>query len=720
MRFTPIFMLAILLSIICIGQQKLTVKVSDQKSGQPIAGASIILKGSKEGVSADSLGGALIIIPMLGRISLTISAISYEEKQIILDLPVKEELMNIFLEPAENENETVVVKATRSSRTIANIPTRIEIISGEELDEKGNMKPGEMRMLLGESTGIQVQQTSATSYNSTFRIQGLDGRYTQILKDGFPLYSGFSGGLSLMQIPPLDLKQVEVIKGSASTLYGGGAIAGLINLVSKMPKNERNLNFHINGTSAGGLDINGFYAQQFKKFGTAIFASSNSNRAYDPADIGLTAIPKFQRYTINPKLYWNFNAKTNLMVGINSTWEDRTGGDIQYIKGDNSSGYFEKNKTVRFATQESFERTFGNSVKLIVKNSINAFARTISTPDYIFDGDQLSTFTELSYDHHTENLEWIGGINLYTDNFSEKRTDSFPLRSYNQITFGSFLQNIWTARKWLQVESGLRADYIRERGWVVLPRISSLVEFSSKLTSRIGGGLGYKVPNIFTEEAEALHFRNIYPIDLSNTQLERSWGVNADINYRVRLFDGLNFSFNQLFFYTRINEPLILVSRPAGGLEFVTANGHIDTKGIETNVKFIYKNFKLFIGYTFTDAYNHFDSVKTILPLNPRNRLNNVLMYEIEDKLKIGIEAYYFSEEQLTDGSTGRSYWLAGLMAEKIWNRFSVYINFENILDVRQTKFGPIYTGPISNPIFKDIYAPLDGFVINGGIKIRL
>ena len=61
----------------------------------------------------------------------------------------------------------------------------------------------------------------------------------KLLRDGFPLYSGFSGGLSLMQVAPLDLKQVEVIKGSSSTLYGGGAIAGLVNLVSKTPTEKR-------------------------------------------------------------------------------------------------------------------------------------------------------------------------------------------------------------------------------------------------------------------------------------------------------------------------------------------------------------------------------------------------------------------------------------------------------------------------------------------------
>jgi iron complex outermembrane receptor protein len=94
-------------------------------------------------------------------------------------------------------------------------------------------------------------------------------------------------------------------------------------------------------------------------------------------------------------------------------------------------------------------------------------------------------------------------------------------------------------------------------------------------------------------------------------------------------------------------------------------------------------------------------------------------MYEIDDKLKIGAEAYYFSPQKLNDGTTGRGYWTAGLMAERIWKRFSLFINFENLTDTRQTKFGAIYTGSITNPIFKDIYAPLDGFVVNGGIKLK-
>ncbi len=95
-------------------------------------------------------------------------------------------------------------------------------------------------------------------------------------------------------------------------------------------------------------------------------------------------------------------------------------------------------------------------------------------------------------------------------------------------------------------------------------------------------------------------------------------------------------------------------------------------------------------------------------------------MSEIEGELKIGAGAYYVSQQKLNDGTIGKSYWTFGLMAEKTWKHFSLFINFENLTDIRQTRFDTIYTGSILKPTFRDIYAPVDGFIINGGIKIRL
>ena len=332
MKILFLTLLAILFSSAVLGQNDFKAKIKDIDNKEPLAGANAFLQGTTIGASSDENGLVTIKNIPNGQHIIIYSYIGYEDLTDTLHFPLSQlKPLEIYLSSETEETETVFVSATRSSRAIADIPTRVEPISGEELEEKGNMKPGDIRMLLNESTGIQTQQTSATSYNSSIRIQGLDGKYTQILKDGYPLYSGFSGGLSLLQIVPLDLEQVEVIKGASSTLHGGGAIAGLVNLVSKKPTNERKINLLFNGTSALGLDASAFYSQKFDQIGTTVFLSYNTGEPYDPADIGLTAIPEFTRYTINPKLYFYFNDETTLNIGINTTIEDRIGGDINYI-----------------------------------------------------------------------------------------------------------------------------------------------------------------------------------------------------------------------------------------------------------------------------------------------------------------------------------------------------------------------------------------------------
>ncbi|HYD20096.1 MAG TPA: carboxypeptidase-like regulatory domain-containing protein, partial [Flavipsychrobacter sp.] len=169
-------------------------KASIQNDEQePLAGATITWKEGKLSAAADSTGTVTLTGIASGVQTFTITHIGYQEKTLsyTFPLPAGTTILILLEEEEEEHEEEVIVRATRTSRTIANTPTRIEVISGEELEEKGNMKPGDIRMLLSESTGIQTQQTSATSYNAGIRIQGLDGRYTQLLRDGYPLYAGF-------------------------------------------------------------------------------------------------------------------------------------------------------------------------------------------------------------------------------------------------------------------------------------------------------------------------------------------------------------------------------------------------------------------------------------------------------------------------------------------------------------------------------------------------
>ncbi|WP_345209491.1 TonB-dependent receptor [Mucilaginibacter gynuensis] len=724
MKKLIVLLMALLYTAAAYSQNTFKAIIKDAETGEKLTGATAQLQGSDKGASTDTSGMLTLVNIPNGLQIIQFSFVGYATRIDTLTFPLVQTTPLIIQLNAEGETLTeVTIGATRSSRTIANIPTRVEVISGEEMDEKANMKPGDIRMLLAESTGIQTQQTSATSGNSSIRIQGLDGKYTQIIRDGFPLYSGFSGGLGLLQVAPLDLKQVEVIKGSSSTLYGGGAIAGLVNLVSKTPEEQRQLNFLLNGTSAKGLDASAFYSEKYGKLGATVYAAYNHGSPYDPSDIDLTAIPKFNRVTVNPKLFVYFDTNTTLTAGINATIEDRTGGDLHFIEGNGDAlhSYFEQNNTQRYSTQLQLDHNINPNQKLSVKNSVSYYKRGIRLPDYLFSGSQTSTYSEANYTSHGETTDWVAGLNYLTDNFTENRNSNFPLRSYRQNTIGGFVQNTWDVSKVFILESGLRGDYHNNYGFFVLPRISGLWKISPQVSTRLGGGLGYKAPNVFTEDAERIQFRNVLPVNVSETRAERSYGANYDINYRTGLFNNsVSFSVNQLFFYTRIENPLLLNALPNGNLQYQQPGGDLNTKGIETNVKLTYGDFKLFLGYTYADVSRHIGNSIDAYPLVSPHRLNNVLMFEVENQWKIGAEAYFFSKQKLNDGSTGNSYWTAGLMAERIWERFSIFINFENLTDTRQTKFGSIYTGSISNPTFKDIYAPLDGFVVNGGVKFRL
>ena len=716
------FITIILLNITAfVHGQNIIAIIKDEGAKQPLPGISVRIKTlNLSAVTNDKGVFSFNNIPP-GKHDIEITGTGFKEFEQTFTFPLaSSDTIQIFLEQEAATLDEVTVSSTRSGRSVKNTPTRVEVIAEEEINEEAAMRPGDIRMLLAESTGIQTQQTSATSANASIRIQGLDGRYTQILKDGFPIYSGAANGLGLLQTPPLDLKQVEIIKGSSSTLYGGGAVAGLINLISKTPAEKKELNFNVNVTSAGGLDVNSFYSQRFKKVGVTLFVSRNSNKAYDPAGIFFTAIPKFERYTVNPKFFLYFNEKTKLNFGINSTFENRLGGDIKVVqvKGDIIHSYFERNKTQRLSTQFSLDHQLNKNSRIVFKNSIGSFNRFIESNNYIFDGNQLSSFSEATYVSNHEKTDWVTGLNVLTDHFTEKKINAPVLRDYDLNTFGAFVQNTFRASALLTLETGLRGDYIQNYGFVLLPRISALFKITPKLTSRIGGGFGYKAPTIFTEESERLLYKNVLPIDPAINKTERSYGANMDVTYRTT-FDKITFSVNQFFFYTYLKDPLFLAQLPNGASKFINTIGNTNTKGAETNIKLGYDKISLYLGYTFIDAKNKNAGVLTQNPLTPKHRINTALVYDIEDKWRFGSELYYFDKQIRNDGTTGRHYWLTGLVAERFWKNFSVYINFENFGDVRQTKFESIFTGTVTNPVFKDIYAPLEGFVVNGGLKFK-
>jgi outer membrane receptor for ferrienterochelin and colicins len=334
-------------------QNTFTTIVKDITSKLPISSASVSIQNNNIGKATNNNGVVQLTTIANGQQIVLFSSVGYASKIDTLYFPLAtNDTLFVYLEKEEEEEEEVIVQSTRTSRTIKNTPTRVETIDGEELDEKNNMRPANVSMLLHESTGLQVQQTSATTGNASIRVQGLDGRYTQLLKDGYPNFGNFASGLSILEIPPLDLKQVEIIKGPASTLYGGGAIAGVVNFISKTPKEKFEGDFILNQSNIGQTNIAAFVAQQKNKFGYTFLAAVNFAKLYDVDKDGFTEIPKSNNFTIHPKLFYYPNTTTVIMLGNSFTKGKNEGGDINVIKGNPSATnvYFENNNTTRNTT----------------------------------------------------------------------------------------------------------------------------------------------------------------------------------------------------------------------------------------------------------------------------------------------------------------------------------------------------------------------------------
>ncbi len=698
-------------------QNTLEIKIFTDKEKEPLLGASVYIETLNKGAITNFDGVAFLEDIPNGEYKLQISFLGFETLEKLITIPSNEELI-FYLKESSNALDEVVLQSTRSTRTVRKIPTRIEFIGAEELGEKAIMNPTNISMVLRESTGIQMQQTSLSSANTNIRIQGLDGRYTQLLRDGFPLYGGFSSGLSILQIPPLDLRQFEIIKGSSSTLYGGGAIAGLVNMVSKTPNEEPALDIMLTQTQALGSTANVFYGERRDKWGWTLYGSGHYQKAYDPEDDGFSNLPQTQSISFNPKLFYYPSDNTTFWFGINGTYDDRKGGDITKIE-DGENGihqYTEENLSKRVSTQAVFESQLDSVQSISVKNSIAFFDRSLDIPDLSFKGSQWNTFTEAAYQKQGVKADWVLGANLYSTVFNERGN---PLeRDQKDVTVGLFANNIYDLSEQWILETGLRTDYAIGWGFFALPRISLLYKSNNNFSSRLGGGLGYKVPDIFTEEAEFINFRNVLQIDKDALKAERSYGLNLDFNYQTRLTDEIGFSVNQLFYLTAIRNGLLLNSIDGDLFQFENASGEILSKGAETNIKFTYKDFRWFLNYAFIDTRLNYLPGNPQKPLTAKHNAGSVLMYESE-KWRIGYETFYTGKQLLSNGFETTDFFTMGLLVMRNFKWGSTFVNFENFTDRRQSRFSPLVLPPHENPTFPEIYAPTDGFIFSVGIILK-
>ena len=701
--------LALSVAFIASAQTSASVLIEVRAGNAAMADADVRVAGTA--VRTDANG--MVRIPVKpGSLDIAVTKDGFAPAGVTVTVPEGQELkVLIELSPAEIE-ESVTVSATRTNKRLEDQPMRVEVLVREEIEEKMLMTPGDIVMMLNEMGGMRVQATSPSLGAASVRVQGMKGRYTRFLSDGLPLF-GEVGGLGLLQIPPMDLAQVEVIKGTASSLYGAGAMAGVVNLISRRPGAEPERELMLNRSSRGATDAILWYATPLRGgWALSLLGGGHWQQLADVDDDGWSDLPGYARGVVRPRLFWNNGTGSSLFVTAGATIEDRRGGTREdAVLPATGAAYRESLNTRRWDAGALWQTLWKQRYVATARAAVSRAAHAHVFGEIEEDDGHTTGFGEIAVRGTAGAHTWVAGAAVERDQY---RSDT--LRRFNH-TFtipGIFVQDDVTVAGWVSLSGSARFDHHSEYGAFFSPRVAAFFRAGS-WTSRISAGAGFFGPSALTEETEAAGLTRLtIPMPL---KAERGSSASFDIS---RTQGAL--SYTGTLFASRVADP-VHVDRSTG-LVLRNADDAATNVGVELLATVRREPFALTANYTFVQSRQWDGAQRVESPLTPRHSAGVVGMWEREDAGRVGLEIYYTGRQRLEENpyaADSDPYVIVGLLAERPFGRLRLFVNGENLTGVRQSHAHPLLR-PSRAPDGRwtvDAWAPLDGRTVNGGIRLR-
>src|SRR5687767_2447902 len=502
------------------------VQITVAEPMAPVEG--VLIRAAGRSTTTDASGNARLTLPA-GRQTLSLARIGYQPRRIPV-LVARDSVVSIKVEFVMDdmamELEEVRVTATRIERLAGDAPIKVEVIDEMEVDENTLMAPSGITMLLNETPGLRVQAASPSLGTGSVRILGLPGQYTSMLADGLPLYGGSASALGPLDISPVDLLRVEIIKGAASALYGGQALGGVINLVSKPPTGRSEV--LLNRRTMGVTDAATWLSRRFSdNSGISLLMSGTVQEAADPDDDGWGDQPRARRWGIRPRFSSSNASGRSLFITAGYAYDDRQGGTLDDGRTPDGSRFREGltgqradvGATLRLPTMDSGQVTF--------RFALSTNGRERGFGDGPIERDRISTgFAEATRAMKTNRGALVLGAAVQADAYHNKLNSSFD---HEWVTPGLFV----TADRDIgpvTVSASVRGDVHPEEGVEVTERLAILLRPAPLWTIRLGGGTGFTAPTSMTEEVEAIGLREIQPSTLRG---EHSYGAMLDVNGRL-------------------------------------------------------------------------------------------------------------------------------------------------------------------------------------------
>ena len=686
--------------------QAASIRVLVTAGGTPVAGASVVVNGMPQ--RTDERGGVTVEIAP-GTIQIVVSKEGLAPATASLELRAGEaRTLTLALEPQAEMEEHVVVSATRTGRTADEEPTRVDIVDREEIEEKAMMTPGDVVMMLNETGGVRVQATSPSLGAASIRIQGMRGRYTRFLADGLPLYGEQIGAIGLLQIPPADLGRVEVIKGVASSLYGAGAMGGVVNLVAKQPGATPEGEVLLNRSSRGATDGVLYLARPLsERWGGTLLAGGHGQQRTDVDGDGWGDLPGYARVIVRPRLFFDDKSGRTFFATAGFTAEDRSGGTMEGAAPQPiGAAYREALDTRRVDAGVTAQTLVRNRYVAAARGS---FVRQDETRQYgeNVERDTHSTgFAEVTLRGTAPRQTWVAGAAFERDVFDPL---DVPAAAFDFSVPGVFAQDDIDVTRWLSLSGSARVDLHSTYGTFVSPRVSMLIK-GGDWSSRVAVGSGFFAPTALTEETEAAGLTRLTV--LGPLREERGTSASIDVSAARRDLKG-----TVTLFASRVRDP-VEVERED---RYTLANEAtpLDTVGVDMAGSWIRAPFSIYASYTYVHARDQRGEV----PLTPRHTAGVDFAWERPSTWRVGLEWYYTGVQALEANpyrEESRPYMLFGALVSRRLGRYRLFVNAENLGDVRQTRWDPLVrpSRAVDGRWTVDAWAPLDGRNVNGGVRI--
>lgn len=690
--------------------QPATIQVEVRAAGKPVDKAEVIVAGA--GYHTDT-SGRVTITTAAGTVAVTVVKEGFAAATAAVQVAAgAEQSVIVELQPQPTIEESVtVVATTRTNKRLEDQPMRVEVLAREEIEEKMLMTPGDIVMMLNEMGGMRVQATSPSLGAASVRIQGMRGRYTRVLSDGLPLY-GEVGGLGLLQIPPMDLGQVEVVKGVASALYGAGAMGGVVNLLSRRPTTESMQEFLLNRSTRGATDAVAFLSGPLGSgWSASLLGGGHWQHITDVDGDAWADLPGYARAVVRPRFFWDGGDGRAFFATTGVTYEDRDGGTVDGVLSATGQPYLEALETQRYDVG-GFGQFLVNQRYVVTARA--AVVRQIHQHQFgeIGERDRHDTaFGEVAVRGSAERQTWVAGLAFEADAYTPRDVPQFE---YSFTLPGAFAQYDVDITRAFSLSSSGRIDVHSEYGTFFSPRISGLAR-AGRWTSRLSVGTGFFGPTPITEETEAAGLTRL----TIERPLEAERGLSA--SFDVSRTDGPA-SYTMTIFASRIADPLHVERSPSfvlGNLSEATTNIGLELLGTLRRAPF-----SVTATYTYVRAQETVGTAREDVPLTPRHSAGVVGMWEAEDVGRVGVEWYYTGRQRLEENPyrvRSNAYMIVGLLAERQFGRVRLFINGENLSGTRQSRWDPLLrpNRAADRRWTVDAWAPLEGRNINGGLRVH-